>query len=250
MLQSLKDFVIASGAERWARPLWMTLTRTTVDPYDLQTFAVMERVLQSDSVCIDIGCHKGFILDSAIRRCGDGTFYAFEPLPNLAKLLRRKYSAHSRVRVYEYALSERTGEAVFFIDDEAPGRSGLYGPARNGRGREHTCVVKTARLDDLLPGIRPRFIKIDVEGAELDVLRGAYNVVATNKPFIVFEHGLSETRDVKPEPVYDFFAECDMKVALMSSFLTDGPALGKDRFCNEFYQHTNYNFIAYPARGR
>jgi hypothetical protein len=59
-----------------------------------------------------------------------------------------------------------------------------------GRGSVETIVVETERLDDALPdGVRPAFVKIDVEGAEERVLRGALQTLRRHRPVIAFEHG-------------------------------------------------------------
>jgi FkbM family methyltransferase len=51
-------------------------------------------------------------------------------------------------------------------------------------------TVDMVRLDDVLPpGYDLRLIKIDVEGAELEVLRGAIGIVERCRPYIIFEHG-------------------------------------------------------------
>ncbi len=51
--------------------------------------------------------------------------------------------------------------------------------------------MRTERLDDALPdGLVPRLIKVDVEGAEMLVLRGAQRTIARHRPSILFEHGI------------------------------------------------------------
>ena len=161
--------------EPLARPVWMKITGAKPDPYDSQAFEIIRRTLRQDSVCIDIGCHKGLILDAMIRQAPYGVFRAFEPIPHLAGLLRSKYRANSRVTVHECALSDSGGETVFYINKRDPGYSGLSPrQGAGGTGNEvEACTVALARLDDVLPDIRPDFIKIDVEGAELGVLKGA-----------------------------------------------------------------------------
>ena len=94
MLQSLKDFAIANGMESWTRPIWDRVVGKRIDPENELTFAVIRRYLQHDSVCIDVGCHKGNILDVMIDQCPSGSFYAFEPIP--VSLL--SYGANTAVR--------------------------------------------------------------------------------------------------------------------------------------------------------
>ena len=52
----------------------------------------------------------------------------------------------------------------------------------------HPLIVELKKLDDVIPtDVTIDFIKIDVEGAELGVLKGAKNVLLKNKPIIIFE---------------------------------------------------------------
>jgi hypothetical protein len=84
--------------------------------YNFETAQVMERVLQADSCSIDVGCHEGSILDVMIHFSPAGRFYAFEPLPNLARHLREKYQGDARVTFHEVALAQGGG-------DDFPARS-------------------------------------------------------------------------------------------------------------------------------
>jgi FkbM family methyltransferase len=250
-LQWVKDRVIESGAEQWARPLWMKLTGKRPSPYDAELFKVIARMLKPDSTCIDIGAHKGLILDVFIRHAPRGTFYAFEPLPYLSRLLRRKYSGNPNVKLYELALSDTVGSTTFYINKAAMGLSGLSAPPDRdlGVGEIETCTVALARLDDLLPEARADIIKIDVEGAELGVLRGALQLLARSRPIVAFEHGpdSAERFGTTPEDVFDLFAGLELQVSLMTRYLANQPPLSRSEFCNEFYRRSNYFFIAYPG---
>jgi len=248
-LQWAKDRIIESGAESWARPLWMKLTGKQPDSFDVELTEVMARVLQPDSTCIDIGAHKGVVIDTFMRFAPQGTFHAFEPLPYLAKLLARKYRGNPRVIVQQLALADKAGSTTFYIDKAAMGFSGLRAP-RDGDGGNieiETCTVKLASLDELLPEARPDVIKIDVEGAELGVLRGALKLLARARPVVIFEHGQLATRfGTTPEDVYDVLAGVGMQVSLLPRYLASEPGLSRSEFCDEFHSQLNYNFIAYP----
>jgi FkbM family methyltransferase len=249
-LQWVKDRVIESGAERWARPLWMKLSGKRLSPYDAELSGIIARVLKPGSTCIDVGAHKGLILDVFIRHAPQGTFHAFEPLPYLAGLLRRKYRSNPQVKLYELALSDAVGSTTFYINKASMGLSSLSAPVDvdNGAGEIEACTVALARLDDLLPDARPDMIKIDVEGAELGVLRGALKLLARSRPVVAFEHGLgsADRFGTTPEDVFDLFAGLDFQISLMARYSASKPPLSRSEFCNEFYSRSNYFFIAYP----
>ena len=87
--------------------------------------------------------------------------------------------------MFEVALADRAGEATFYINTKLSGFSGLQ---RHGDEGEHQALtVRTARLDECLADRRVDFIKLDVEGGELGVLRGANGVLERWKPRILFE---------------------------------------------------------------
>lgn len=244
MLQSLKDAVIANGLEGTLRPLWNLVTLKRPDPYDVQAFDLIKR-LPKNGVCIDVGAHKGLILDKCIRQCPDGWFIAFEPIPQMAALLRRKYHADKRVTVHELALSADNQPTTFYIDTTFPGRSSLN--ARDSAAVAEVSV-RCARLDDLAQNVTPHIIKIDVEGAELSVLQGAQETLGRTKPLVIFEHGLggADHFGTRPEQVYDVLAGCGLRVSLMRDLLDGKPELSREDFVRQFDQHLNYYFAAHP----
>jgi hypothetical protein len=80
------------------------------------------------------------------------------------------------------------------------------------------------------------------------VLRGALKLLARSRPVVAFEHG-SGTADrfgTTPEDVFDLFAGLDLQLSLMARYSANKPPLSRSEFCNEFYSHANYFFIAYP----
>lgn len=254
MLQSLKDFAISLGVEPWARPIWNLLTNKKLDKYDSQISAVIKSELATNAVCVDVGCHKGLILDMLIRQCPSGTFYAFEPIPYLYDLLRRKYRHVTRVHLFDIALNSETGSVPFHINTTSPGLSGLHRrelPKDSASLR--TIEIRTDRLDNCLKGIKPDFIKIDVEGAELRVLQGARDVISSCHPLIVFEHGIggADFFRATPEHVFDLLDHCGMKISTIGDFLAALEPLSRDLFCRQYHERLNYYFIAHPfVRGQ
>jgi FkbM family methyltransferase len=249
-LQWVKDRVIESGAEEWARPWWMRVTGKRRSSSDFDMAKIIPGLLPPDSTCIDVGAHKGFVLDLLMRSAPQGTFYAFEPIPYLARLLRRKYRDHAPVTIHECALSDKSGSTTFYIDTNAMGYSSLSMPAGRDAGNKiKMCTVKVARLDDLLPDVRPDIIKIDVEGAELGVLRGAAKILARARPTVIFEHGIggADRFGTTPEQIFDLFASTDLEVSLLDRFLAGQRALSRCEFSDQYYKHLNNNFIAYPG---
>jgi FkbM family methyltransferase len=143
--------------------------------------------LARDACCIDVGAHEGDVLRDILRVAPDGRHLAFEPLPHLAAALEKRYPA---VEVHAAALSDRAGEAEFVHVRSNPAYSGLKERDYPGEEQLERLTVRTERLDDVLPaGFEPAFIKVDVEGAELQVFQGAADTLARHRPTVFFEHG-------------------------------------------------------------
>ncbi|MEZ4966920.1 MAG: FkbM family methyltransferase [Saprospiraceae bacterium] len=217
--------------------------------YDAQTRRVVRKVCRPDSNCIDVGCHKGEILDLFLQHAPDGSHFGFEPIPDLYAGLVERYAGMKNCRLYDIALSDRAGTSSFNYVVSNPSYSGLVRRHYDHPNEQDTQItVKTERLDALIPaGQQIDLIKIDVEGGELQVLRGATAILARCKPVVIFEHGLgaSELYGATPEQVYDLLEQCGLRVSLMSRFLSGAAPLGRADFCRHYYRKLNYYFIAY-----
>src|SRR5262245_33343130 len=130
---------------------------------------VIARCMRRDSHCIDVGAHIGATLSTLVRLAPQGRHLAFEPLPEKARWLARKFP---EVDVRALALSDRPGAVDFAEDLRQPGFSGVTVAGDRGqRTRLHRVDADT--LDRVVPaGYAPDFVKLDVEGFELAVLRG------------------------------------------------------------------------------
>jgi len=193
-------------------------------------------------------CAKGDILKEMLRLAPAGTHYAFEPVPDFYQKL---ISSFPNVKVFDVALSDSVGEASFQHVTNSPGYSGLK---RRRYDRPHETVeeirVKTDLLDNIIPEDWPiSLIKIDVEDAELQVLRGAANTIRKSRSVIIFEHGLgaADCYGTTPEQVYGLLTvQCDLQISLMEDWLKgDGP-LSLEGFTAQIYQGLNFYFMPHP----
>ncbi len=141
--------------------------------YDRQTLAIMKRVLKADSNCIDVGCHKGEVMDEILKLSPDGTHIGFEPIPEYYDFLHKKYQSNSHVKIFKKALSNTDGETEFNWVKNAPAYSGLKERSYAIKDPQIEKIkVQLTKLDDCgidFPEIS--LIKIDVEGAEFMVLQ-------------------------------------------------------------------------------
>jgi FkbM family methyltransferase len=218
--------------------------------YDLQTLQVMQRVLGEASNCVDVGCHQGSMLQEMLRFAPRGQHFAFEPIPALYSGLQEKFGHLPNVHLHDCALSDIAGATTFQHVVSNPAYSGLR---RRRYDRAHEQVeeirVETRLLDTLLPADLPvRFIKVDVEGAELQVLQGAAETIRKHRPVIVFEHGLggADYYATRPEQVHDLLAaRCGLRLFVMADWLQDADrSLGREAFCTKFSTGSDYYYMA------
>jgi FkbM family methyltransferase len=218
--------------------------------YDAQTIKILRRVCTPQSNCVDVGCHKGEMLDKILVFSPKGQHYCFEPLPDLYEgLIQHKYPANCHF--FKTALSDNKGSTSFNYVISNPSYSGILRRKYDRPEEEDTLItVETELLDNIIPyNTKIDFIKIDVEGAEMLVLKGAENLIKRWQPIVVFEHGLggSDVYGTTPRQIFDFFTQANMKISLMKSWLDGKGPLSMDAFEQEFYQSKNYYFIAYKG---
>jgi len=220
--------------------------RLPVDKYDFQTTEIIHRHLKKDANCIDIGANLGHILMEIVAAAPRGKHFAFEPIPDLFTNLKKRFSGNTTV--YNYALSSKKGSATFNYYPNRPAVSGFK--ERNKQvGQEPTLLsVQMEKLDDIIPeGLPIDLVKIDVEGAEYEVLQGAKRVLTQCKPLVLFECGLggADVYGTTPDHIFDLFAECGLGISTMEYFNAGKQPFSKEEFSGQFYKNYNFFFIAF-----
>lgn len=148
--------------------------------YEFRKRAALESSLSEGGVFFDVGANVGFYTLLGAVKVGAGRVYAFEPLPDNLRYLRTHVDTNglSNVEIIEAAVAAASGTARF---EEAASR------AMGRLSDEGGIEVDVVTLDELVASGRveaPDVIKIDVEGAELDVLKGAREILATRRPTV------------------------------------------------------------------
>lgn len=168
--------------------------------------------LQRGAICLDVGAHKGgwtYWLHKAVGP--GGRVIAFEPQPDLSRCLAESLRprAFRNVTLEEVALSAHVGSAELLV----PGGPGSTSPSaslnqvvRELEAETQVIEVPTTTLDAYADehGLgRVAFVKVDVEGHELEVLDGAAETLARDRPTLLVE---SEARHTGEDGVNALFA--------------------------------------------
>jgi len=188
---------------------WITL-HGFVEGYDGE-FGPSWSLIRSASTVIDVGANIGIWTIGAAKRTGaSGKVHAFEPFAvNFERLLSNiELNRVSNVVTQQMALSDRAGKLEFFPSPNMNSGVGLLAPKS---WNVRTVQVEAITLDDYCAQhhITPDVLKIDVEGAELLVLKGASRLLASpSPPAIVFEmnRDMAANFDSSPERISDFLA--------------------------------------------
>ena len=214
--------------------------------YDRLTKVIIKQQLKPNSNCIDVGCHKGEILDMMLKYAPKGQHFAFEPIPYLYNDLVRKFDRLATI--YPYALADEKGKTTFNLVKNAPAYSGLKQRHYDIQNPEIEVIdVEEETLDDLLGDTRIDFIKIDVEGGEFGVLKGGKNLLKNNLPTILFEcgKGASDYYGTHPADIFSYLTEeTGLRVFTLDAFIKNGKALSLNEFVDCFDTVKEYYYVA------
>jgi len=219
--------------------------------YEIPTMRIIRLLLKQGDVAVDVGANIGYITLNMAKCVGmQGKVLAFEPVPPTYDRLRRniRNNACTQVQTFSNAVGE-TGDhsANIFLPkggDNAHSLSSLKQFADS-----NVFKVDIVRIDDVIN--QPvQLIKIDVEGAEVSVVRGAAETIKRSHPYIIFEynqealarfgHCLQDVFKVIQDTgvAYEAFdidgngKRLDMKLALGNSIVTGTNILLRPRLSN------------------
>jgi FkbM family methyltransferase len=188
-----------------------------------------ERVRKGD-VVYDVGAHIGFLTLIALRNVGDsGLVYAFEADADNVKALKanlRRNSLESRARIVEAAVWSKPGKVEFARKADTPSfhYDGMVAQLAGDDNVSTPTSVAAVSLDSFAQDHEPpSLIKLDVEGGEGAVLRGARKTLRAHRPIVLAEihddQSLREVRELLTELGYslvELAREGDGRVRLLA----------------------------------
>ena len=160
---------------------------------------VMRRVVKRGDMVFDVGANIGIHTLLLSQLVGpEGKVYAFEPNKDLLPTLQHTVSWLRNTSLLNFALSDRSDTADFFVPfDKSMGSLADWSEPRGGQAsRVSTCELR--RIDDLIASgvlAQPDFMKVDTEGAELSVFQGGRRTLdRPDAPIIFFESNVYTAR--------------------------------------------------------
>ena len=163
--------------------------RYFTENYEDENFSFLQKVAKPGHVVIDIGAHLGLFSVRAAQLVGDnGKVFAFEPAPSTFLLLKKTIQINkvgTIVVPVQAAVADQKGKTKFFVSD-------TIGDVANSLvdyddNIHHGYDVEVICCDDFVRdnNIKVNFLKIDAEGAELHVLKGAVRILKEHRPYCI-----------------------------------------------------------------
>ncbi|HXP76655.1 MAG TPA: FkbM family methyltransferase [Stellaceae bacterium] len=156
---------------------------------------LFRRIIPEDGVVLDVGAHAGQYTKIFSRLASRGQVYAFEPGSYARSILRVALYLNRRrnVAILPLGLGAREGTEILTLPVKRPGSYGFglahFGPNTRWQSVEREAVAITTidRIVELLELPRLDFIKADIEGWELQLVRGGSRAIRRFRPILLLE---------------------------------------------------------------
>ncbi len=158
--------------------------------YEKSESRTMQTFISSNTIFIDIGANVGYYTLLAAHIIKNGQVYSFEPVSSTFNKLLRNISLNgfSTIQCTQKAISNFNGKANVFISNDCnSGMSGLqFAENFSGKTEIIDCITLDQAVEDYrIPKVN--IIKIDVEGSEVNILKGMEMVLNVYKPILLIE---------------------------------------------------------------
>ena len=169
-------------------------------PLRSDAFMVQKHLLSGRNCrsIFDVGGYHGEVAATYAAMFPQAEIYTFEPFPPSHEQLAERFRNNPRVHVVQAAVSSRSGESEFHVNAHPATNSLLatgQGSAVKGAVTTEVISVPTLTLDEFCQsrGLdAPEILKFDIQGNELQALRGATHILETNGPLLIYLEVLFE----------------------------------------------------------
>ena len=214
----------------------------TRDEMDLLMFTKFVKKNFLDGLTyVDVGAHEGRYINAVLENT-DTEFtkiHAYEANPSLCRVLRNRFPV---VSVANLAIADQVGRVKFNVCNY-DGLSALTVRSKGlplGATYEEIEVLSST-LDNLFANdTKIDLIKIDVEGAEFEVLKGAVEIIRRNHPIILVEHGPTEdTTDASLTlELFSLVIQLGYSIYTIDGFRIDD----EDKWLDIYFNHSIWNY--------
>jgi FkbM family methyltransferase len=165
---------------------------------DDQALAIVARFVPGNPAILEAGAYHGETSLAMVQRWPGASIYCFEPVPELFDIVKRNTSAWPNIHPSDLALSDKVGKAVFHLSamegkpDASLGSGSLLEPTHHKEGFpwvkfDNAITVATMTIDEWAGSHHVEkidFIWLDIQGAELPVLKASPHIMKTVKAIV------------------------------------------------------------------
>ena len=197
--QDISAYKTAWGATLFCNPretIGISIAKFGI--YDLVTTETLARLVDECDICVDVGANIGYTAILMARCAYRGAVFAFEPHPTIIGFLKRNIEANAaeagHIEVFECALGAESAQVTLTTPPDFDINWGL---GRITNDSSTGIAVRQESIDRVLQVPRIDVLKIDVEGLEKSVLKGAATLLADRKiRDIVYEHNEGDKNSI------------------------------------------------------
>ena len=180
---------------------------------------------------IDVGAHKGEFL-RYLSKLNHKKIYVFEPQKEIFKILAKNFKGNKKIKFFNIALADKNSKKTFYINKLSltstfsVNKKTLFSKIKNlilnsKNSYIDKYLVKTKKLDEILYNqkIENSFLKIDVEGFEFNVLKGAKKLISNKVRYILVERQFFQLyKDYSPDKVELFLKRNNFRLLKKFTF--------------------------------
>lgn len=191
------------------------------DIYERNTYKNLERILKEDDVFIDVGANVGFYALNISTLLPKGEIHSFEPNPYVLKYYLQNYKLNNpgNIRINKFGLSDSSKIVKIFFDSDNTGAGSIF--RKDGK---EVFDIELKKFDEYYNDNNLKkinVIKVDIEGSELDFLKGAEYAIKQNKKLVVIIEMMQENfvkAGYKSQDITEFLFSRGFKAYLPKPF--------------------------------
>ncbi len=214
--------------------------------YEFTETEFLKSITQSHWTILDIGANCGWYALALAKRWPTAKIHAFEPIPHTYEILQRNicHNGLTNIQSHRLAFSNQESIVEFLYTPYCSGATSLVKAGQPGSTaslEKISCAGTTVDMFCASNGLVPQLIKCDVEGAELLVVQGGEETIATHRPVILLEllRKWSRQFGYHPNDVLNLLSKHGYRAYTLD-------AIGKLTYCesiNEDTEQTNFFFL-------